>query len=196
MATISTTMPPKKKPKVVTEHPSITKAKNALKPKKTPKPNKKESKLKKSPEIIIQKCVVEGRWRDTDSGEMKDATDLFLNRIALAAIQWSKKPDSIILSQFCNAVNMSLDSFNEFANKNKRLKEARKIMHQGIADNRERGSIMGAYSPAAVIPFQGMRSPEFKEHMKWKAELARDNNQEDKKIVVQIEAITPMCEKK
>jgi len=194
MTTISTTMPIKRKKQPKKEHPTITKGKAALKPRKNPKPIIKKLKQEKPAPIIVEKCVVQGRWRDTDTGEMKDATDLFLNRLALAGIQWSKKPDAIILSQFYNSVGICKQTFNEFADKNDRLRAARRIMHENIADNRERGAIVGAYSPSAVIPFQGLRSKEFKEHMKWKAELTKDINNGDQKVIVQIESIVPIIE--
>lgn len=189
MSTKSCTMPKRVKPVIKKEHIAITNAKESLKP-KIKKPITKEIVIKEMDATKEPEVKVLGRWRDLSTGDMRDATNLYLDRLAITGTIWSLRPDSIHINDFCREIKMSRDSLDNFSSYQP-IKDALTIMKKHCASNRETGAIRGELSTPAVLAFQGMRDEEYKEFLRWKEEIRKDTRT-DNKVEVTIRRIDPL----
>lgn len=149
--------------------------------------NTSKPRAKRKKESTPKKIVVLDFYRDIRTFKMREATNSYLENLCEALVEWARKPDSIALIDFCTEAGIAKHSLDFFSTKYENVKEAKALAQELIACHRETGAIKGKLNATAVLAFQGMRDPEFKEYLAWKASLNQKEEAKSEQKVVIIE---------
>lgn len=114
-------------------------------------------------------------------------SEAFLERLASEWIEWAKLPTSFRLNQFYNERGIPNKMMYRWAKKCSKLQEAHDMVLSMLADRRDIGALTKELDGAQVRETFALYDPEFKEFMKWKAQISKEEDKGKGNITVVFE---------
>lgn len=166
MATQTTEMRRPKKRAKKPEPKAILKAKEALLP-KISNPSTPVSEPKS--ESGLSKGKVIDWFFPYRTYKQREATEAFLDKLTEGLLEWAAKPTSIKMQEFLEEFDISEDSLKYWRTKYPQVGQAYAVAKKATISHRETGAIKNLFNATAVLNFQGLRDPEYREYLKEKA---------------------------
>lgn len=100
-------------------------------------------------------------------------------------LKWSECDDALKLTDYATLKRMPYDTFIRYTKRSKYLGECWEIARERVTSRRELGALKNKYNSSVVMGTMGMYDKEYKEFLKWKSDLRKDEKAAgETKIVV------------
>ena len=102
---------------------------------------------------------------------MQPASEMFVAKIAHKLMEWARKKDSFIISDFYLNEDICKDTFYSWVKKHDKLKKANEYAKEMIAGRLFKGALVKDYSEGLVSKSMPIYSDTFRDYEEWRAKL-------------------------
>lgn len=147
---------------------------------------KKKSKSSDNNKLPMGNTKIVDQYPDMFFLKEKPVSEAFIERLSREMIDWSKKDDSLRITQFFNVRGIPNAMIYRWMTKFPMLKQAHEFAMSVIADRRDVGAITRKYDGNYIDRAQAMYDPEYKKFLEWKASLVDKNKDSQGTLIVQM----------
>lgn len=150
-------------------------------------PKSIQPKIKRDPESKVSLWLED--YLDLQSMRIKPVSELFIERLALEVMEWSKLEESIIFRDFIDNKNIPEDAYYRWVRTYPNLKAAHTLAKGRIGSRREKGAITRKFDGSTIIGSMSMYDQEWKDLAVWKSSL-KDQSASSGNITINLPNIT------